>query len=284
MKLTWFLLLASCVWGQSLDGVIDFHAHADPDSTARSIDAIDLAKLAKSRGMRGLVLKNHYESTASVAYLVRKEVPGIEIFGGIALNLAVGGINATAVERMAIIKGGYGRVVWMPTYDAENHVRDAKENRPFVAVSKNGDLLPEVKQVIGVIARRTLTLETGHSTPEECLMLIREARKQGVERIVVTHALTPPVRMSIAQMKEAAAMGAYLELVYGRMNLAEYVRAIREVGPEHFVLSTDLGQANNPLHPDGFVAYLAALKKEGFSDADLGRMSKTNPARALGLR
>ena len=284
MKLTWFLLLASCVWGQSLDGVIDFHAHADPDSTARSIDAIDLAKLAKSRGMRGLVLKNHYESTASVAYLVRKEVPGIEIFGGIALNLAVGGINATAVERMAIIKGGYGRVVWMPTYDAENHVRDAKENRPFVAVSKNGDLLPEVKQVIGVIARRTLTLETGHSTPEECLMLIREARKQGVERIVVTHALTTPVRMSIAQMKEAAAMGAYLELVYGRMNLAEYVRAIREVGPEHFILSTDLGQANNPLHPDGFVAYLAALKKEGFSDADLGRMSKTNPARALGLQ
>jgi len=284
MKLTWFLLLASCVWGQSLDGVIDFHAHADPDSTARSIDAIDLAKLAKSRGMRGLVLKNHYESTASVAYLVRKEVPGIEIFGGIALNLAVGGINAAAVERMAMIKGGYGRVVWMPTYDAENHVRDAKENRPFVAVSKNGDLLPEVKQVIGVIARRTLTLETGHSTPEECLMLIREARKQGVERIVVTHALTTPVRMSIAQMKEAAAMGAYLELVYGRMNLAEYVRAIREVGPEHFILSTDLGQANNPLHPDGFVAYLAALKKEGFSDADLGRMSKTNPARALGLQ
>src|SRR5439155_18342628 len=143
------LILAATCWSQSLNGVIDIHAHADPDSMARSIDAIDLAKLAKSRGMRGLVLKNHYESTASIAFLVRKEVPGIEVFGGIALNLSVGGVNAAAVERMVMVKGGLGKVVWMPTHDAENHVRDAKENRPFVSVVKDGTLLPEVKAVIG---------------------------------------------------------------------------------------------------------------------------------------
>src|SRR6185295_17315514 len=84
MRFTWFVILAgAAAYGQSvpsLSGVIDIHAHSDPDSTARSIDAIDLAKLAKSRGMRGLVLKNHYESTAALAYIVRKEVPGIEIF------------------------------------------------------------------------------------------------------------------------------------------------------------------------------------------------------------
>ena len=97
MKLGWFVLFAACGYAQSLNGVIDIHAHSDPDSTARSIDAIDLAKLAKARGMRGLVLKNHYESTAALAYIVRKEVPGIEIFGGIDLNLTVGGINPAAV-------------------------------------------------------------------------------------------------------------------------------------------------------------------------------------------
>src|SRR5512144_3404856 len=100
MRLTWFVVLAAAACGQSLNGVIDIHAHSGPDSTARSIDAIDLAKLAKARGMRGLVLKNHYESTAALAYVVRKEVPGIEIFGGIDLNLTVGGINPAAVERM----------------------------------------------------------------------------------------------------------------------------------------------------------------------------------------
>ena len=43
--------------------------------------------------MRAIVLKNHYEPTASLAYIVRKEVPGIEIFGGISLDLTVGGVN-----------------------------------------------------------------------------------------------------------------------------------------------------------------------------------------------
>src|ERR1700720_1130770 len=93
-------LFALCVSAQTLTGVIDIHAHHDPDSVPRSIDAIDLAKLAKSRGMRGLVLKNHYEPTASLAYIVRKEVPGIEIFGGISLDLTVGGVNPAAVEHM----------------------------------------------------------------------------------------------------------------------------------------------------------------------------------------
>jgi hypothetical protein len=147
--------------------VIDFHAHSDPDSSPRSIDAIDLALLAKSRGMRGLVLKNHWESTASVAYLVRKEVPGIEVFGGIVLNLTVGGLNPAAVERMTMVKGGWGRVVWMPTYDAENQVRDSRENRPFVAVAKDGQLLPATKEVIAAVTRHNLTLETGRSSPEE---------------------------------------------------------------------------------------------------------------------
>src|SRR6202453_4344532 len=94
-----------------LAGVIDIHAHCAPDSTPRSIDAIDLARLAKQRGMRGLVLKNHYQPTASLAYVVRKEVPGIEIFGGVDLNLSVGGMNPFAVEHMAANTGACGRRV-----------------------------------------------------------------------------------------------------------------------------------------------------------------------------
>src|SRR5437763_9960669 len=167
------VILAAAAYGQQLNQVIDIHVHSDPDSAPRSIDAIELARLAKSRGMRGLVLKNHYEPTASLAYVVRKEVPGIEIFGGIDLNRSVGGVNPAAIERMVLIKGGWGRVIWMPTFDAENQVRYSKESRPFVSVSKNGQLLPEVKEVIALAARHRLMLETGHSSPEECLMIVR---------------------------------------------------------------------------------------------------------------
>jgi hypothetical protein len=273
-----------------LDGVIDIHVHCDPDSVPRSIDAIDLAKLAKAKGMRGLVLKNHYEPTASLAYVVRKVVPGIEIFGGIDLNRSVGGINPAAVERMVLVKGGWGRVIWLPTFDAENQVRYSKESRPFVSVSRDRQLLPEVKQVIALAARHHLTLETGHSSPEEGLMIIREARRQGVEHIVVTHAMLAPVRMSVPQMREAAAEGAYLEFVYNgligpnRMStMQDYANAIREVGARWCILASDLGQPTNPLHPDGLAAFLAGLKHEGIPAADIDLMSKTNPARALGL-
>src|SRR5438132_986569 len=141
---------------QPLNGVIDIHVHSDPDSVPRSIDAIDLARLAKSRGMRALVLKNHYEPTVSLAYVVRKEVPGIEIFGGIDLNRTVGGINPAAIEHMVQMTGGFGKVIWLPTFDAENQVRDSKENRPFVSVAKNGQLLPEVQQVIALAAKHHL--------------------------------------------------------------------------------------------------------------------------------
>jgi len=284
MRFTWFVMLAAAAYGQSLSGVVDIHAHSDPDSTARSIDAIDLAKLAKARGMRGLVLKNHYESTAALAYIVRKEVPGIEIFGGIDLNLTVGGINPAAVERMTMMKGGWGRVVWMPTFDAENQVRDSKENRPFVSVAKNGELLPDVKKVIAIVKQHNLMLETGHSSPAEGLMIVREARKQGVEHIVVTHATRPPVRMSVAQMQEAAKLGAMIEFVFDRANMAANAKAIREVGPANCILSSDLGQPNNPLHPDGLMEFFAALKKEGFTEAQINLMAKTNPAKALGLK
>jgi hypothetical protein len=285
------LLLAAFAHAQPpLAGVIDIHAHSAPDSTARSIDAIDLARLAKERGMRALVLKNHYESTAALAYIVRKEVPGIEIFGGIDLNRSVGGINPAAVERMVLMKGGWGRVIWMPTFDSENQVKFSKENRPYVSVAKDGRLIPEAIEVIALAAKHNLMLETGHSSAEEGLMIVREAKRQGVQHIVVTHAMQPPVRMTIPQMKEAAGQGAYIEFVYNGLlganaqtRTAEYAKAIREVGPASCILSSDLGQPGNPLHPDGLAAFFEILRKEGFSQADIDRMSKVNPARALGL-
>lgn len=278
-----------------LTGVIDIHVHSDPDSVPRSIDAIDLAKLAKQRGMRGLVLKNHYESTAALAYIVRKEVPGIEIFGGIDLNRSVGGVNPAAIERMVLMKGGWGKVVWMPTFDNENQVKASKENRPFVSISKNGQLLPEVQEVIRLVAKNQLTLETGHSSAEDGLLIVHAARQAGVQHVIVTHAMSDPIHMTIPQMQQAAREGAYIEFVYGAtlpanngtpalVSMSDYAKAIRAVGPQSCILSSDLGQPGRPLHPDGMAQFFQALRKEGISQADIDLMSKTNPARSLGLQ
>jgi hypothetical protein len=291
-RLAILLIACCCCRAQSLDGVVDIHAHCGPDISQRSIDAISLAKLAKSRGMRGLVLKNHYEPTEAWAFFARQAAPGLEAFGGIDLNRTVGGVNPAAVERMTRVQGGYGRVVWMPTFDAENEVRESKQNRPFVPVARNGELLLEVKQVIGIVAQHQLLLETGHSSPQEGLMIIREAKRQGVKHIVVTHAMLSPIRMSIAQMQEAAGLGAKLEFVYhavleppGKgLTMDEMAQAIRKVGPDHCILSSDLGQAGAPLHPDGLETFFRELRKRGFSVAEIEVMAKKNPAEAVGLQ
>jgi hypothetical protein len=273
-----------------LVGAIDIHVHHLPDDRPRSIDAIDVAKLAASRGMRAIVLKNHYESTAGLVYLVRKVVPGVEVFGGIDLNLTVGGINPAAVEHMTRVTGGWGRFVWMPTFDAENQVRYSKETRPFVSVSGNGELLPAVRQVIALIAKHGLVLATGHSAPAEGLMLLREGRRQGAQHMVVTHAMNAPVLMDVPQMQEAAKLGAFIEFVGGSLAGADaearidrFADAIRKIGPEFCILSSDLGQMGNALPPDGFGAFLAALRGRGFTEQEVDRMSKQNPARLLGL-
>ena len=163
---------------RALAGAIDIHVHSLPDSAERSVDGLEAAVMARAHGMRGLVLKNHYDPTAGLAYMVRKQVPGVEVFGGIDLNLTVGGMNPSAVEHMTQVSGGYGRLVWMSTFDAENQVRYSKENRPFVSVSRNGALLPATKDVIGVIAKHGLVLATGHVSADEGLMLLREGRSR----------------------------------------------------------------------------------------------------------
>ena len=286
----WFLG-ANGLTAQDLRGVVDIHAHCSPDVMPRSIDGIELAKLALKRGMRAVVLKNHYEPTVSLAMLAGKAAPSLTVFGGIALNRAVGGINPAAVERMVRVKEGMGKVVWMPTFDAENQVRVSGEARPFVSVSRNGRLLPEVVEVLRLIGAHDLVLATGHSSPEEVLLLVREAGNQQVRRIVVTHAMLSPIRMSLAQMQEAARLGAMIEFVWnaliGQTRSAEfqdYADAIRKLGIGHSILSSDLGQAGNPLHPDGLLELFAGFREAGLSASEIEQLAKTNPARLLGLQ
>src|SRR5262252_1737429 len=275
---------------QLLRGAIDIHVHSDPDNVPRSLDGIEAAKQARSKGMRALVLKNHYDPTAGLAYLARKEAPGLEVFGGIDLNLTVGGMNAAAVEHLTQVAGGWGRIVWMSTFDAENQVRYSKENRPFVTVSRGGALLPETKAVIAAIARHHLVLATGHVSADEGLMLLREGRQQGVEHMVVTHAMMAPVLMDVPKMQEAARLGAFIEFVGGSQKSADapsridgMADAMRRVGPQFCIVSSDLGQKGNALPVDGFAAFLLALRSKGLSAADVDRMSKVNPAKLLAL-
>lgn len=282
------LLMPALSAHAQLEDMIDLHVHSAPDSDARSVDAFETARLAQRRGMRALLFKNHHTHTASLAYLVAQAVPGIEIYGGITLNSSVGGINPLAVQFMAETTGGHGAVVWMPTRDSENaHLRGV-ENPNHVPIARDGELLPEVLEVLDVMAEHDLALATGHSSPEESLVLIREARARGIDRIIVTHPFSPSVAMTPETQREAARMGALLEypisLALGdEERLQLFAAQLREVGPQNVALSTDLGQPGRPVHPDGLAITIERLLDAGITQREIDVMTKRNPARFLGL-
>lgn len=275
---------------RDLRGAVDIHVHADPDNVPRSLDGLEAARFAKDKGMRAIVLKSHFDPTAGLAFLARKATPGIEVFGGIDLNLPVGGMNVNAVEHMVRTNGGWGRVVWMSTFDSENQLRTTKPGGPFVRVSQNGALLPETTAVIAAIAKHDLVLASGHVSAREALLMFEEGRRAGVRRMVATHGMSPPTSLSVEQAKQAAALGAFIEFTSGTLatpgaqaRVDRIAADIRRVGVEHAILSSDLGQAGNALPADGFATFMEALRSKGFADEELDRMAKENPAKLLGL-
>ena len=270
----------------ALLGAIDLHVHHDPDSYPRAVDAFEVAKAAQERGLRGIVLKNHWTETGGLAYLVRAyATPGFEVFGAVTLDTAVGGLNPQAVRYLADVAGGLGRIVWMPTHDSEHEVRYNKESRPFVRVSRDGALVPEVGAVLAVVAERDFTLATGHVDGDEALMILRAAKAAGVKRLIVTHPLFLPqyTYMSLDQLRAAVDLGAYLEIV-GRSltkdgeSKDKTLAAVHALGAEHFFVSSDAGLTGELNQTDTLAIAAKVLRAAGSSERDLAIMFKDNPA------
>ena len=282
-------------------GVIDMHVHPDPDVFGRSLTDIELATVARRKGMRGLVLKNHVVTTADRAALAMQQVPGIEIWGGIVLNSSVGGVNPAAVEWMHRMSGGRGKIVWLPTFDSDKHIKTlVDKNKSGLRVAIDGKVTPEMEEVLKIIARENLVLATGHVHPEEVLAVVKRGRELGVKHMLVTHGLTNIPGLSLEQAKQVAAMGAKIEICYlqfmtgpqaqypwmthwERVDAKAVAQAVKDIGAEHLVLSTDLGQQGMMTPPDGIENQIAAVKAAGVSQADIDTMMKRNPAQLLGL-
>ena len=274
-----------------LTGAIDLHAHHGPDSYPRQWDAFEVVKLAKERGLRAIVLKNHWTETAGLAQLIRKYgTQGIEVYGSLTLDTPVGGVNPQAVRYMADVEGGYGRIVWMPTHDSEHEVNYEKSTRPKAIVSRNGRLIPEVLEVLDLIKEHDFALATGHVTPEEVRMIMTEAKTRGITKIIVTHPMLGPqfTELSLPQMQEAAKLGGAIEITAGTVNRdgpakSRALEAIRVLGARNVFVSSDSGLIGTPNHPDALAMAIRSLRAAGVSEQDLNLMFKETPARLLGL-
>ncbi len=286
-----------------LSGAIDMHVHAFPDVVPRSIHDLDLARRAAEAGMRGVVIKNHASLTGDRAFLVRQVVPGVEVFGGVALNYSVGAVNPAAVENMIKFTGGYGKIVWLPTFDSANH-KSRFARRPDAGgirvTDETGNAMPEVRRVFKLAAAADIIVATGHVSAREALACTKAAREEGVRKILITHALQSPVEMSLDDIRRCVEMGALIEHCFvsslmgpqspldwmrewKNVAMDDFAAAIKAVGARNCILSTDLGQSLNPLPVDGLKEFIRELGKRGIGEEEIDVMAKKNPARLLGL-
>jgi Family of unknown function (DUF6282) len=292
-----------------LQGAFDTHVHIAPDVVERKVDDLTLARRFEELGMAGVVLKSHYGSTAERAAVVRAAVPGVTTLGAISLNRGVGGMNPLAVE-IAAREGA--RTVWMPTVDSvnESHEREVNRSRPpakvplwvklqlelreqgieidpVPVVDDENRPLPETREVLRLIARHGMGLATGHLSRDEIFVVVDAAVEAGVELIVITHPEFPSQSLSVDDQRALAEKGALLERCFttphtGKVPWELWLQNTRAVGPEHSVLSTDLGQVFNPPVEDGMVLMVERLLQSGFSEAEVHTMAVVNSRRVAG--
>ncbi|WP_051792234.1 DUF6282 family protein [Amycolatopsis jejuensis] len=282
-----------------LRGAVDMHIHSHPCMFPRLTDDFEVAVAARDAGLRAIVLKCHHESTVSRAYYTRTIVPDIEVYGGIVLNSYVGYVNPAAVD--AALRFG-GKVVWMPTSDAGYHAQihgstgnygtqaGGIENADGYWVLEDGKLKDEVVEVLKLIAEHNAVLATCHLSPAEIVALVERARKEGVEKILITHPFYKVPNLDMATLEHLCKLGAIAEFIYTGVSpfwAAETVdnvaNAIRHLGADRCILVSDSGQRHNPVAPEALRLFAQMMLEKGISQDDISLMIRETPAALLDL-
>lgn len=279
-----------------LQGAIDLHVHAAPDVIKRRNTDLELARIYANAGMAGFVSKAHHGDTTARAAMIREMNPALKVFGGVTLNRTMGGINPAAVETAGRMGGKF---VWFPTVDAANDYeyhqkrrKDASEsedapNLEKISILNEGKLISPVREVLELIQKYDMVLCTGHLSPAESLTLIKAASEMKIQKIIVNHVSLPITLADLDTQRQYIQYGAMLEHCYYtpyylECTWEELYRQVREVGPEHIVLSSDMGQKKSPSPADGLMDFAEKFVTEGgFSKEQAQRMFVENPQQIL---
>ena len=287
-----------------LKGAIDPHVHSGPSIAPRGIDHVELLEQASEAGFAAVVTKDHDYSSVMTAELIRKHFPELKtkIYPSIVLNNVVGGLNPYAVEHTAALGG---KIVWLPTLAAENHLRwqaqaqwthPASSDRmrpvtPIKVLNDDKSLRDDTKEVLDIVAKSDMVLASGHLHVSETWIVFEEAQRRGVKRLMFTHP-EDIVDASLNDVKGIAAMGAFVEhslcmFLDGckfKSREAEDLRnQIDAAGVEKTVLCSDLGQVGTFSPLDGFRRGIKMCMDLGYDDEQIRQMVSTNTAKALGI-
>lgn len=279
------------VW-KILDGAIDVHIHSAPEAYSRRHPSdLTMACQACEVGMAAVVVKCHSVPTNRSAVLVQEAVDEwakrhgkrkTDVFGGVTLNYGVGGLNPEAVVVNARLGGKY---VWLPTLDSAYHRQGMGTTGGIQVLDDNGKVLPQLKEILKLIAEAGMTLCITHQSTKERFAILDEAKKLGVERIEIAHPNLRHYTLTIEEQKMAAAKGAYMGIYC--MSLSKYfdedytLRIIKEVGPEHLVAGTDAGLYLHDIPVEAMRKLIAWMLQADIPDKDVERIAKINARQLL---
>jgi hypothetical protein len=288
-----------------LEGAVDLHVHPAPSPLPRRIGAAEAARLAGEAGFRAIVVKSHHHSTVTDVLALAEEgrIPDdVRVYGGIALNGPVGGVNPAAVD-LALKLGG--KIVWFPTIGSPQHIRHHAEHPDLkfpklavrlkpeepIEILANGRVRDEVYQVLESVKEADAILASGHLAPDRITALFEAAREVGVARLLVNHP-NFVVEATHEDARRWVALGAVIEhslcmydedSSFYHWDVDTLVAWIEAVGPERSTLGSDLGQMDNPLPTDAFRKIVRRLLDRGIRVDDVRRMVCDNPAELLGI-
>lgn len=157
-------------------------------------------------------------------------------------------------------------------------------SEPIEITDAAGQALPDVRKVLSVIAKHDIALATGHMGRDEIFAVVAAANEAGVKRIIITHPEFPSQNLSAADQVALADQGAFIEhclvtAYTGKTTWDTMFANIRAVGAARTIVSTDLGQPENPPVEDGMALMADFLLQAGFSEDDVHTMTVTNTAR-----
>jgi len=281
-----------------LKEAIDLHVHVGPDIVDRLLNSVQLAEQGRTIGMRGFVLKSHFIPTAPLAALTNFLVPEVDAIGSLVLNNNVGGLNPSAVETSLKFNA---KIIWMPTMSAKNHITYYKKvGHPLLSIEPiekaitilkpNGEIIDECLEILNFIAEYKAILATGHLSVPEIKVLVEEAKRQGVENIIITHPLDKMTNMEFEEQKEIVRRNTFLEHtllstmpIWRTTSPKAIASVIQKIGAEHCILTTDFGQAHHPSPIEGLRFFARTLLELGINETSIRKMIHENPHKLLGF-
>ena len=290
-----------------LEGTIDNHIHCCPHINKRSTDIFEVIKKAEQNRMYAIGLMDNFSNTSGYAALVKKFFPKmkLKVFGGLIMEPPSGGVNLENVKialNYSYFKNDGAKFISFPTHHTRYVAKIEKRKKSYVKKCfyvPNSGPTKETKEILKLIAKNNLVLNTGHLSDKETINLVKAAKKIGVKKILVpSNTFNEQTIYKLKKFKVkfefsfffiSRATNVPLTHVDGEKHKIKGTNEdtlkilIKAANPRNVILSSDCGVSVLPKPHIGFSKFINKVIRLGFSKKEIEYMIKINSKKLFNL-